>query len=176
MAWFSFETRALVARAALVAKMSMLAYPKGTMWVHRNGVDVTLGGSGSKRRANNNGLTCIQEEEPEKIEYVVHVVRGIGAKGKGANSSVGDIVGRVPLPLNWPLCVGTLENGYVRNVPLPRIPQIQSTNQIASVLACIEPAVSCYARIAWIPTYSKLMCSPEGFGTIPIVPFFPLVG
>ncbi len=73
-------------------------------------------------------------------------------------------------------CVGTLENGYVRNVPLPRIPQIQSTNQIASASVCIEPPISCYARIAWIPTYSELMCSPEGFGMIPIVPFFPLVG
>ena len=31
-------------------------------------------------------------------------------------------------------CVGTLENGYVRNIPLPRIPRIQSTNQVASVL------------------------------------------
>jgi hypothetical protein len=27
--------------------------------------------------------------------------------------------------------VGTLENGYVRNVPLPRIPRIQSTSQVA---------------------------------------------
>jgi hypothetical protein len=81
--------------------------------------------------------------------------------------------------------VGTLENGYVRNVPLPRIPRIQSTSQVAipeveantfSVLTCRESAVTCYSRIAWIPTYSKLSCSPEGFGTIPIVPFFPLVG
>jgi hypothetical protein len=91
-------------RAGLAAKMSMLAHPKGPMWIHRNGVDVNLGGSGSERRANNNGLTCIQEEEPEDIDDVVHVVRGIGAKGKGADSSVGDRVARVPLPLNWPLC------------------------------------------------------------------------
>jgi hypothetical protein len=28
-------------------------------------------------------------------------------------------------------CVGTLENGYVRNVPLPRFPRIQSTSQVA---------------------------------------------
>ena len=74
------------------------------MWVHRNGVDVNLGGSGSKRHANNNSLTCFQEEEPEEVDDVVHVVEGIGAKGKGADSSVGDRVARVPLPLNWPLC------------------------------------------------------------------------
>jgi hypothetical protein len=93
-----------VAHAGLAAKMSMLAHPKGPMWVHRNGVNMNLGGSGSTRRANNNGLTCIQEEEIEEIDNFVHVVRGIGAKGKGAESSVGDRVARVPLPLNWPLC------------------------------------------------------------------------
>jgi hypothetical protein len=70
--------------AGLAVKMSMLAHPKGPMWIHRNGVDVNLGGSGSKRRANNNGLTCIQEKEPEEIDNVVHVVRGIRAKGEGA--------------------------------------------------------------------------------------------
>ena len=72
--------------------------------------------------------------------------------------------------------VGTIENGYVRNVPLPRIPQIQSTNQIASVLICRNHTNTWHSRIPWIPTYSELRCSPEGFGTIPVVPFFPLVG
>ncbi len=71
---------------------------------------------------------------------------------------------------------GTLENGYVRNLPLPRIPRIQSTSQVASALTSRESHVTCYLRIAWIPTWSKLSCLPEGFGTIPIVPFFPLVG
>jgi hypothetical protein len=73
-------------------------------------------------------------------------------------------------------CVGTLENGYVRNLPLPRIPRIQSTSQVASALTSRESHVTCYLRIAWIPTWSELSCSPEGFGTIPIVPFSPLVG
>ncbi len=72
--------------------------------------------------------------------------------------------------------VGTLENGYIRNVPLPRIPQIQSTSQVASALTSRESHITCYSRIAWNPTWSELSCSPEGFGTIPIVPFFPLVG
>ena len=88
--------------------ISMFAHPKGPMWVHRNGVDVNLGGSGSERRAINNGLSFIQEEEPEKIDddNVVHVVSGAGtgAKGKGEATSVGDIAARVPLPLNWPFC------------------------------------------------------------------------
>jgi|LakMenE18May11ns_1017448.scaffolds.fasta_scaffold9928194_2 hypothetical protein len=79
------------ARAGLAAKISMLAHPKGPTWIRRNGVDVNLGGSGSERRANNNGLTCVQEYS--------------GAKGKGASSNhVGDRVAMTPLPLNWPLC------------------------------------------------------------------------
>ena len=83
------------------------------------------------------------------------------------------ILPRAPRRSTLKGCVGTLEDGYVRNVPLPRIPRIQSTTQVASALTCREQACSCYARIAWIPTYSELMCSPEGFGTIPIAPFFP---
>ncbi len=75
------------------------------------------------------------------------------------------------------VAVGTLKNGYVRNVPLPRIPRIQSTNQVASVFIYRNPTNTCYSRIAWISTYSKLRCSSEGFSTIvPIVPFFTLVG
>jgi hypothetical protein len=94
------------ARAGLAAKISMLAHPKGPTWIRRNGVDVNLGGSGSERRANNNGLTCIQEEEPEEIDDVVHVVSvSSGAKGKGASSNhVGDRVAMTLLPLNWLLC------------------------------------------------------------------------
>jgi hypothetical protein len=60
----------------------MLTHLKGPTWIQRNGVDVNLGGSGSKRCANNNGLTCIQEEEPEEIDDVFHVVRVSGSKEK----------------------------------------------------------------------------------------------
>jgi hypothetical protein len=77
---------------------------------------------------------------------------------------------------NMTIIVGTLENGYVRNVPLSRIPQIQSTSQVATALTSRESHVTCYSWITLIPTWSELSCSPEVFGTIPIVPFFPLVG
>jgi hypothetical protein len=83
------------ARAGLAAKMNMLAHPKGPMWVCRNGVDVNLGGSGSERRANNNGLTCIQEE-PDDSDDVIQVV-GV-AKGSARDSGVV----KIPAPLNWP--------------------------------------------------------------------------
>ncbi len=81
-----------------------------------------------------------------------------------------------PATPNTATAVGTIENGYVRNVPLPRIPRIQSTSQVASALTSRESHVTCYSRIGWIPTWSELICSPDGFGTILIVPFFPLVG
>jgi hypothetical protein len=116
--------------------------------------------------------------------------------------------------------VGTLENGYVLNVPLPRIPRRQSTSRVADttnwymrvdtykfvcnesiirirIYDLVSPRVSshpspnktgasastsreshvtCYSWITWIPTWSELSLSPEGLGTIPIVPFSPLVG
>ena len=83
------------ARAGLAAKMNMLAHPKGPMWFCRNGVDVNLCGSGSERRANNNGLTCIQEE-PDDSDDVIQVV-GV-AKGSARDSGVV----KIPAPLNWP--------------------------------------------------------------------------
>ncbi len=139
------------------------------------------------------------------------------------SSNVGHISGHIwSKSAAWqsPPTVGTLENGYVRNVPLPRIPRIQSTSQVAdatnwymrvdtyefvcnqsiiqicfydlvsprvsshpppnktgtSALTSRESHITCYSRITWIPTWRELSCSPEGFGTIPIVPFSPLVG
>ena len=71
--------------------------------------------------------------------------------------------------------VGTLESGYVHSILLPRIPQIQSTSKVESALTSQESRDTCYLQIAWIPTWSDLNCFPEGFGMIPIGPFFPLV-
>ncbi len=65
------------------------------------------------------------------------------------------------------MIVGTLENGYVHNVPLPRIPRIQSTSQVATALTSRESNVTRHSWITWIPTWSELSCSTEGFGTIP---------
>ena len=81
------------------------------------------------------------------------------------------ILPRATRPSTLKGCVGTLESGYVRNIPLARIPRIQITSQVASVLTSIESNATCYLRIAWIPTWSKLSCLPEDFGTIPTVPF-----
>ncbi len=71
--------------------------------------------------------------------------------------------------------VGTLENGYVRNVPLPRIPQIQSTNQVASVLIyktykylLLENSMDSYIQQATMLA--------RGFWYDTNCPFLPLAG
>ena len=58
-------------------------------------------------------------------------------------------------------CVGTLQDGYVRNVPLPRVPQIQSAKQIAQSAKQIAPKAGIpipgYLHVpSWIPTLPKL--------------------
>ncbi len=67
--------------------------------------------------------------------------------------------------------VGTLKDGYIRRVPLPRVPQIQSAKQIAAstspvVCATIHrnPTHTGYSPIAWIPTWSDLIESLSGLG------------
>ena len=51
-------------------------------------------------------------------------------------------------------CVGTLKDGYVRNVPLPRVPQRQSAKQIAPKTGIPIPG---YLYVpSWIPTLPKL--------------------
>ncbi len=59
------------------------------------------------------------------------------------------------------LVVGTLKDGYVRNVPLPRVPQIQSAKQIAPSAKQIAPKAGIpipgYLHVpSWIPTLPKL--------------------
>ena len=72
----------------------------------------------------------------------------------------------------WPStlkgCVGTLKDGYVRNLPLPRVPQIQSAKLIApsrcipegttpSRCIQVETPLPDYLPISkWIPTLPKL--------------------
>jgi hypothetical protein len=45
-------------------------------------------------------------------------------------------------------CVGTLKDGYVRNVPLPRAPQIQSANHVTSKKrVTIDSQDTCYLQV-----------------------------
>jgi hypothetical protein len=45
-------------------------------------------------------------------------------------------------------CVGTLEGGYVRNVPLPRVPQLQSDSLMTSKTGIQD---TCYSQVTRIP-------------------------
>ncbi len=49
-------------------------------------------------------------------------------------------------------CVGTLKGGYVRNIPLPRVFQIQST----SLATGREPPNTCYSQVPRVPTWGDI--------------------
>jgi hypothetical protein len=64
------------------------------------------------------------------------------------------ILPRALLPGTLKGCVGTLEGGYVRNVPLPRVPGVQS--------ASLVTGTSCETMNAVIDTcYSQVQCAVE---------------
>ena len=64
-----------------------------------------------------------------------------------------------PLPT-----VGTLKDGYIRRVPLPRVPPIQSTSPVACATIHRNPTHTGYSPIARIPTWSDMIESLSGFG------------
>ena len=68
-------------------------------------------------------------------------------------------------------CVGTLKDGYVRKVPLPRAPRIQYANSVP-----IMEHDTCYsAQVPRIPTWSDLTRSLAGFGMRTFLPFSPVL-
>jgi hypothetical protein len=69
-------------------------------------------------------------------------------------------------------CVGTLKDGYVRKVPLPRAPRIQHAN--SSVLGQ-EHDTCYYAQVPRIPTWSDLKGSLTSLDRRTLLPLFPLV-
>ena len=86
-------------------------------------------------------------------------------------------------------CVGTLKDGYIRNVPLPRVPRIQSASLATHepsrcIMAGHEPsrctmvgnasAITYYSQVPRVPTWSDLTRSLSGFGRRTPLPFFPV--
>jgi hypothetical protein len=71
--------------------------------------------------------------------------------------------------------VGTLEGGYVRNVPLPRILLRQSTSPVVCAATLTESTDTYYSKVPWIPTWSEITTSLKGLGKTAIMLFF-LVG
>jgi hypothetical protein len=80
--------------------------------------------------------------------------------------------------------VGTLQNGYIQNVPLPRVvPRIQSashvtihrashmTNHVTSHGA--DPD-TCYSQFPRVPKCSNLSRSLQGLGVRQLLPLFPV--
>ena len=54
-------------------------------------------------------------------------------------------------------CVGTLKDGYVRNIPLPRAPRIQSANHMTSnKQVMIDSQDTCYLQVPLVPMWSNL--------------------
>ena len=87
---------------------------------------------------------------------------------------------RAKAPSTLKGCVGTLKDGYIRNVPLPRVPQLQSASLATHgpsnkyVLAGTASAITYYSQVPRVPTWSDLTRSLSGFGRRTPLPFFPV--
>jgi hypothetical protein len=76
------------------------------------------------------------------------------------------------LAWRYPGCVGTLQNGYIRNVPLPRMaPWVQSASHMMSHGA---KSRTCYSQVPRVPTYSEHSRLLTGLGGISPSLFFPV--
>jgi hypothetical protein len=54
-------------------------------------------------------------------------------------------------------CVGTLKDGYICNVPLPRAPLIQSANHVTSnEQVVMDSQDTCYLQVPRVPMFSNL--------------------
>jgi hypothetical protein len=73
-------------------------------------------------------------------------------------------------------CVGTLKDGYIRKVPLPRVPRIQSTSEhVASAATATRNSHdTCYSQVPRVPTWSDLVRSLSGLGRRTLQPFSPV--
>jgi hypothetical protein len=87
------------------------------------------------------------------------------------------ILPRAVRPSTLKGCVGTLQNGYICNVPLPRAPRIQSASHVTSHVAVTGDDVTdpgtCYLQDPWVPTCSDLGRSLWGLGRRQLLPLFP---
>ncbi len=68
------------------------------------------------------------------------------------------------------LDVGTLKDGYIHRVTLPRVPQIQSTSDHVAAVTW-DSHDTCYSQVPRVPTWSDLTRSLTGFGRRALLPF-----
>jgi hypothetical protein len=83
-------------------------------------------------------------------------------------------------------CIGTLNDGYIRKVPLPKPPWLQSASHVTSYGAVMRDTVTepitapltCYSQVTHVPTWSNLMMRLlAGLGRCVdarIIPFSPV--
>ncbi len=72
--------------------------------------------------------------------------------------------------------VGTLKDGYLHKVPLPRVPLIQSMSEhVASTAAVTSDSHdTCYLQVTRVPKWSNLTRSLAGFSKRTLLPFSPV--
>jgi hypothetical protein len=68
-------------------------------------------------------------------------------------------------------CLGTLKDGYVRKVPLPRVPRVQHANSVTH----LEHNTCYLVQVPRIPTWCDLTRSLVGLGRRTLLPFSPLL-
>ena len=78
---------------------------------------------------------------------------------------------RVKVPSALKGCVGTLDDGYLRKVPLPRAPRIQCPGHMtcAAVMEC-DKSDTCYLQVPCIPRWRDLVQSQIGGARSTIFP------
>ncbi len=75
------------------------------------------------------------------------------------------------VPSNLKGCVGTLEDGYPRKVPLLRTPRIQIPEHVTATAVTCEPHVIYYSQVPRLPTWSDLLArSLKAFNRTTILP------
>ncbi len=61
--------------------------------------------------------------------------------------------------------VGTLKDGYIRNVTLPRAPQVQSASLVTSTSQVTTDSYdTCYPQVPHVPTWGNLARLLAGLG------------
>ena len=61
-------------------------------------------------------------------------------------------------------CVGTLQDGYIRRVLLPKVPRVQSRSPVACATTHMNPIHTGYLPVPWIPTWSDMLGPLTGLG------------
>jgi hypothetical protein len=66
--------------------------------------------------------------------------------------------------------VGTLKDGYLRKVPLPRAPRIQIPEHVTASAVTHDTHVSCSSQVPRVPTWGDLLArSLSAFGRTTVV-------